>query len=366
MDRIYTIQKILKIFNSTIARDTLIKAEAAGLIPMSRRRAAGTIRTRIWSSSDLPKIGERYGFLKKPAQPVCIAVFTTKGGVLKTTLGVNIARMAALHNIKTCVVGLDLQGDITSALGFNSDLEDSEDMESAIERINSVPGLGDVFGKKSSVQDVLQPTEFPTLSVIPETADLVALDKAISAKSRREYWLREQVVNPLKEKFDLIVLDCSPNWNQLISNALAACDVLISPLECKINQFRNLQVFQLLVEEYKKDLNLNYKHLYIPTRFSSTRRLSSEIRSWYLQNIKGVTHGCIRESTQGEESIASHQSLPEYASSSLVADEMRELLKEIWSHLSLQEKTKISVQQKNKKGNKGSAQISSKEKKRKG
>jgi chromosome partitioning protein len=271
-----------------------------------------------------------------------VAIFTTKGGVLKTTLALNVARMAALHNIRTCVVGLDLQGDITSALGFNSDLEDAEDMNAAIERINSARGLGDVFQRNCSVEDVVQPTDIPTLFAIPETADLVALDRGISTRSRREYWLREQVIAPLREQFELIILDCSPNWNQLISNALAACDVLISPLECKINQFRNLQVFQALTGEYRDELKLRYDHIYVPTRFASTRKLSAEIRSWYLANIPGVTHGCIRESVQGEESVAAHLSLPEHVATSLVADEMRELLKEIWERMLAEAKREAS------------------------
>lgn len=336
----YTVQKILNVFGSDCARDTLIKAEKAGTIPSPCRQTTGLVRTRIWKTTDLPVIGERYGFLKHFSRPMCVAVFSTKGGVLKTTLGVNIARMAAMHNIKTCVVGLDLQGDITSALGFDAGLEESEDMSSAIERINGIPGLGDVFQKKKTFSAVIQSTEIPTLSLIPETADLVALDREISTKAKREYWLKEKVVQPLKENFDLIVLDCSPNWNQLISNALVACDILISPLECKINQFRNLEVFMHLLDEYSQELDLDYEHIFVPTKCTATRKLSSEIRSWYLANVKGVTQGCIRESVQGEESIAAHVSLPEYAPKSLVADEMRELLREIWARIDRQAQKK--------------------------
>lgn len=343
MERAYTVQKILKIYNCDVSRDALVKAEKAGHIPSPQRRQSGSIQTRVWGASELPRIGERYGFLRKPSRSLCAAIFTTKGGVLKTTVALNIARMAALHNIRTCVVGLDLQGDITSALGFNSDLEDADDMDVAIERINSARGLGDVFQRASALDEVIQATDLPTLFAIPETADLVALDRGISARPRREYWLREQVIAPLKERFDLIILDCSPNWNQLISNALAACDVLVSPLECKINQFRNLQVFQALTDEYRKELRLNYDHIFVPTRFASTRKLSAEIRSWYLTNVHGVTHGCIRESVQGEESVAAHLSLPEYVPTTLVADEMRELLKEIWERMLVQAKRESEI-----------------------
>jgi chromosome partitioning protein len=364
----YTVRKIWNIFDSKNARDTLLKAEKAGTIPVSQRQAAGSIQTRVWDVKDLPVIGERYGFLKKFSRPVCIAIFSTKGGVLKTSLGVNISRMAALHNIRTCVVGLDLQGDITSALGFDLGVEEMEDMDAAIEKVNRVAGLGSVFHKKKAVQSILQSTDISTLSLIPETADLVALDREISNKARREYWLKEKIVEPLKEEFDLVVLDCSPNWNQLISNALVACDVLISPLECKINQFRNLEVFTQLVEEYKQELGLEYEHVFVPTKVSSTRKLSSEIRAWYLTNVKGVTNTCVRESVQGEESIASHLSLPEHASTSLAADEMRELLREIWARTErraqravltkrLRSKAKTKISSNNRRGRGASAVV---------
>lgn len=87
------------------------------------------------------------------------------------------------------------------------------------------------------------------------------------------------------------------------------------------------------MSEFKQEMGLDFGHIYVPTRFMSTRKLSSEIRGWYLENVRGLTHGCIRESVQGEESMASNVSLPEYAPTSICADEMRELVKEIWTHL---------------------------------
>ena len=71
----------------------------------------------------------------------------------------------------------------------------------------------------------------------------------------------------------------------------------------------------------------------MPTKFTSTRKLSAEIRSWYLAYVPGCTGGAIRESVHGEEAIASHLSLPEYCPTSIVADEMREVIQEVWARL---------------------------------
>lgn len=329
----YTVRKILNIFGSQISRNAIFKAESQGQIPNPRRQVTGAIKRRTWNIEDLPYIGERYGFLKPFGKPIAISVFTPKGGVLKTTLALNVARLAALHNIKTCVVGLDLQGDISNALGLSNDVEEAENMEMAIARLNQTKGLYDFQQRTSDLSKVLLSTDLPPLSYIPETPELIQLEQIISLRDRREYWLKEQVIDPLKKQFDLIIMDCSPNWNRLVTNALVASDVLISPLECKINNFRNCTTFRSFLETFKSSLKLDFETIFVPTRFTSTRKLSAEIRNWYLSHIPKCTHGVIRESSHGEEAVARKLSLPEQAATSLAADEMRELMIEIWSRI---------------------------------
>ncbi len=333
MDEMYTFQKIIKIFGSDVSRSALIKAESSGLIPTACRSGGKSNPRRAWTIDVLPQIGERYGFMKKPQSPMVVTIFTTKGGVLKSTLALNLGRAAALHNIKTCIVGLDMQCDITNALGYQVDLDDAENLEAAITRLGSVYGLADFADSKLPLDDIVIQSDIPTLFFIPETPDLVALERAISNRTMRDFWLRDKVIAPLQQKFDLVIIDCPPNWNLLISNALMACDALISPLECKINNFRNYKAFKTYLENFKKDTRRDFDHIFVPTKFISTRKLSSEIRMWYLSNVSGCTNGAIRESVQGEEAIASHLSLPEYAPSSLVADEMREIVQEVWNKI---------------------------------
>jgi chromosome partitioning protein len=334
----FTVKKVLDIFGAEINRNTLLKAEAGGQIP-TPERADGAIKRRMWTLADLPAIGERYGYLKKPQRPVVISTFTTKGGVLKTTLALNIARTAALHNIRTCVVGLDLQGDISAALGLNADINESdESMESAIEKLESPRGLFDFFSEECELRELLVDTDIPTLKFIPETPELVQLEQAVSLRDRREYWLKENVIEELQKDFDLIILDCSPNWNRLVTNALVACDVLVSPLECKINNFRNFKVFQAFLSQFREGMKLGFDTVFVPTRFSSNRKLSSEIRNWYLQHVTGCTHTAIRESTAGEEATAVRLSLPEYQPVSIQADEMRDVLQQVWTKVMEQAK----------------------------
>ena len=324
----YTMQRMLQLFGSTATRSTVISAEKSRLIPESQRVQTGSLAKRVWSIDALPTLGARYGFLPPPSKALCVAVYSAKGGVFKTSLALNLARMAALHNIKTCVIGLDFQCDVTRLLGNFSD--DETDIKAAITRAQSTKGLLEFFSGEPS-ESVIQHCDIPTLDFIPETAGLITLERTIGAQDRREYKLKEFVVEPLRSKYDLIILDCPPSWSHLITNAIVACDLLLSPLECKISQFNSLPVFLDHIRAFQNLMHLDHKHVYVPTRYTPSRRLSAEIRNWYISNLERVSMGVIRESAIGEEAIGDHVSLPEHSPSSPFADEMRELLREIWT-----------------------------------
>ena len=166
--------------------------------------------------------------------------------------------MAALHNLKTCVIGLDMQGDITSSLGHHNQISESCSLHEALAQFREVQGLADYYFGKTGLEDIIVGTDLPTLSLIPETPELVALEQSLNTRHRREYWLRDNVILPLKKNYDLIFIDCSPNWNQLITNALVSSDVLLSPLECKVNNFRNLKMFTTFIADFKRELQLNF------------------------------------------------------------------------------------------------------------
>jgi len=329
----YTLQKMLKVFGADVSRTAVIKAETNGLIPLASREGGKSNPRRNWTIADLPLVGERYGFMKPLHGPVSVAIFTTKGGVLKSTLALNLGRLAALHNRKVCIVGLDMQCDVTNALGYQVDLDDSDNLDAALEKLGSVYGLSDFAQGSVTLDQIIVKSDIPTLDFIPETPELVALEREISNRNMRDFWLRDKVIDPLKKRYDLVILDCPPSWNLLISNALMACDALISPLECRINNFRNYQAFKAYLDNFKRDTGRDFTHMFVPTKFTSTRKLSSEIRSWYLANVPGCLGGSIRESVHGEEAVASHVSLPEYSPNSIVADEMREVVQEIWARL---------------------------------
>ena len=334
-----TMQKMLNIFGSSASRSSVLAAELVGAIPLPERKQTGSLARRVWKISDLPALGRRFGFLKPPKSPVCVAIYSAKGGVFKTSLALNLARMSALNGIKTCVLGLDFQCDITRILG--EPLEDTNDLSETIQTIWRRKGLLELLAG-DPLDEIINHTDLPTLDYIAETAGLVTLERTIGAADRREFKLREFIKERLQPHYELVVIDCPPSWSHLITNALVACDVLVSPLECKVSQFNSLPVFMEHLATFKNTMGLKYEHLFIPSRFTPNKRLNLDIRNWYVSNLERVSTGVMRESVAGEEAIGLKMSLPEYAPSSLCADEMRVLLTEIWSLAKVTDRIKVA------------------------
>jgi len=334
VDNFFPTKKVAEIFGGQHLKPKIEELETKELIPHSSKKRYGALPKSGWTLEQLPLIGEQIGFFPKFDKPVAFSVFTTKGGVLKSTLALNLARVAALHNHKTCVVGLDIQGDITNALGFESEFDDDEGLEMLIEKVNATKGLSDYFNGNVRLQDTIVETNLPTLHLIPETPELVAMNDSLANINRREYWIREKVIAPLKENYDLIIMDCSPNWNKLTTNALVACDVLLSPLECKINNFRNFKVFRQFLNEFKSEMHLDFENIFVPTRYSLNRKLSLEIKKWYEGNLSGCSPIGIRESVMGEESTALYKSIVEHVPGKNLGKEMANLLEEVHSRTS--------------------------------
>jgi chromosome partitioning protein len=266
-------------------------------------------------------------------QAKVITLFTTKGGVLKSTLSFNLARMAALEGNKVLVLGLDIQGDISNAFGVGHYLEDDLSLVEVDQMLSQIKGLGEYFFGNQKLQDLIVSTDLEGLDCIPEVPELALIPEHLAMRHRREYWLKEQVIQKLRDQYDIIILDCSPNWTTLTTNALVATDILISPIETKVNNFRNFQVFYGLLQKFNGEMSLNYPQYFIGTKHQSQRKLAREIKDWYESRLSQQFIGCIRESSIGEEAMAVGMSLVEYRADCPLADDYRQVWKQIKNSL---------------------------------
>ncbi len=145
-----------------------------------------------------------------------IAVVNQKGGVGKTTTAVNLAASLAASEHSTLLIDLDPQGNASSAFGC---FEPSRQIYDAL--------LGG-----ASLASVAQPTELSHLHLAPAAADLVGAEVELVGLESRETRLRD-ALEPVRHRYDFILIDCPPSLGFLTLNALAAADSVLIPLQCE-------------------------------------------------------------------------------------------------------------------------------------
>jgi chromosome partitioning protein len=143
-----------------------------------------------------------------------IAVINNKGGVGKTTTAVHLAAGVAREGRNVLLVDLDSQGSASLSLG--------------IERSNLSPSTADVLLQEYSIKDALRSTERPTLDLLTGALDLSDADRVLSSSESRAKRLQE-ALDPVRELYDLVVIDCAPSTSTLTINALVTADTFIIP-----------------------------------------------------------------------------------------------------------------------------------------
>ncbi len=322
----FTNSEINKLFGMKKTPRTLIKAEEEGRIPRAERVQRGKVSIRQWQVSSLPKIGEKYGFLKQPTEQRIMSVFVAKGGVLKTTIAYNLARALSLHNIKTLIIGIDVQESITTLTLGKKEITNLNDLEKR-------NGLYELIKGHASLEDVLCKTDIPTLSIIPENSNLALLDQEVTKSPRMVDVFRDNLL-PLLNDYEVIIFDSGPNFNNLTKNILTVSNHIIAPIACEIGTYQALEQNLEILNSFKKEAKLEWEtYQMIPTLLDNNN-LSKQIQGAFISQFTDtITNVSIKRTTKGQEASAIQKSIFEHMPNSDLSHDYRNLFIEIWEKI---------------------------------
>ena len=169
-----------------------------------------------------------------------LAITNQKGGVGKTTTAVNLGAYLAVLGKKVLVLDNDPQGNATSGLGLK---------KSEIKQC-----IYDVLISEIPVENVILATQVPNLEAVPATIRLAGAEAELVGMMARDQRLRRSI-EPVRTRYDFILIDCPPSLGNLTLNALAAADAVVVPIQCEYYALEGLSQLMKTLQLVQKYSN---------------------------------------------------------------------------------------------------------------